>query len=97
MSANHYKLVINLLQRIIKEDKSVVMDILVEVASTSPSVLIKSCDNLGIVSEIDSIKELFIEEGRVPAIKKYREIYNCTLREAQNKIDLISRTYKWDE
>lgn len=73
-------------------------DLLIQIAADSPAIFVKSYKKIhvngdAIITELLEIYNStppagFIDD-KVPAIKKYREMFSCTLKEAKEAIENI--------
>ena len=91
---NYYARAIDILMEISNSSSIDVNDIIVQIAKTHPSVLVKTIEKIGGLSTtpkyLTEMDELFFQYGRakkIALIKMYRESTGCNLRESRDFVE----------
>lgn len=60
-------------------------DIVFRIASANPEVLVELFDG-----SINRIADIYVHDGKIPAIRKYRAAMNSTLKEAKDAVEALA-------
>lgn len=95
---NYYARAIDILMEISNSSSIDVNDIIVQIAKTHPSVLVKTIEKIGgfssstpqYLKEMDKVYAQYGREKKIAILKMYRNATGCTLKES---MDFVNQRY----
>ena len=83
---NNYSKAIEILEMLISDKKEDQIKILFDIAKRSPSEIVKAYGNTSMDCQI---KKEYKENGKISAIKMYRNFFNKTLKESKEAVEKL--------
>lgn len=87
----------NLLRNYNKDEIYAGLELLTNVKSDSYEVLY-GLDNFKIaisLSNLDTLRQKYVYDGKIQAIKCLRQLANCGLKEAKDVVELAAQRFQW--